>query len=85
MVDVIQELEEYGVRVKVVDPVADERDLWDTYRIKLYKAEEIKNVDATVFAVAHKEFKSMELKDIKKLYNQIWNGYPNTVDEVRQP
>ena len=41
VVDVIKELEEYGINVKVVDPVADKEDLWKTYSIKLYDMEEI--------------------------------------------
>lgn len=80
--DVIKELKEYGVRVKVVDPVAAARDLWDTYRIKLYKAEEIENVDAVVFAVAHKEFQSLKLEDIRKMFNHRWNGYQTALNEI---
>lgn len=82
VVDVIKELEEYGVNVKVVDPVADEEDLWSTYGIKLYNIEDIKDMDAIIFAVPHEEFKTIKLEDIKKLYNQRWNGYSNVMDEV---
>jgi len=82
VVDVIKELEEYGVNVKVVDPVADEEDLWSTYGIKLYNIEDIKDMDAIIFAVPHEEFKTIKLEDIKKLYNQRWNGYSNAIDEV---
>lgn len=82
VVDVIKELEEYGVNVKVVDPVADEEDLWSTYGIKLYNIEDIKDMDAIIFAVPHEEFKTINLEDIKRLYNQRWNGYSNAIDEV---
>jgi UDP-N-acetyl-D-galactosamine dehydrogenase len=33
VVDVIKELQEYGIEVKVVDPVATKEDLWHEYRI----------------------------------------------------
>ncbi|NLM44846.1 MAG: nucleotide sugar dehydrogenase [Clostridiales bacterium] len=82
VVDVIRELEEYGINVKVVDPVADKEDLWKTYGIKLYEMEEIKDVDAVVFAVAHDEFKSIKLKDIKKMYNNRWNNHQELIKEI---
>ena len=82
VVDVIKELEEYGINTNVVDPVADEEDLWSTYGIKLYNIEDIKDMDAIIFAVPHEEFKTIKLEDIKKLYNQRWNGYSNAIDEV---
>ena len=69
VIDVIAELEEYGVNVKVVDPVADAEDLLYSYGITLTEQEDIKDVDAVVFAVAHDEFKSISLTDVKKLYN----------------
>ena len=74
VVDVIDELKEYGVNVKVVDPVADEEDLLHTYGITLNQPEEIKEVDAVIFAVPHEEFKNIDLADVKKLYNSTRNG-----------
>lgn len=68
VVDVIRELEEYGVEVKVVDPIADKEDLWKEYRINPCKIEDIKDMDAIIFAVPHDEFKSIKLEDIKKMY-----------------
>lgn len=73
VVDVIKELEEYGIEVKVVDPVADKEDLWHEYRINLCNTEEIKDMDAVIFAVAHKEFISINLEDIKKMYRATRN------------
>jgi UDP-N-acetyl-D-glucosamine/UDP-N-acetyl-D-galactosamine dehydrogenase len=68
VVDVIKELEEYGVEVKVVDPLADKDDLWNEYRINPCCVEEIKEMDAVIFAVAHEEFKSICLEDVKKMF-----------------
>ncbi|MED2865880.1 nucleotide sugar dehydrogenase [Bacillus thuringiensis] len=69
VVDVIRELEEYGIRVKVVDPVADKDDLWSEYGIKLYDMEEIGGMDAVIFAAPHEEFKSITLKDLKRMFD----------------
>ncbi len=82
VVDVIRELKEYGIDVKVVDPVADKEDLQNTYGIKLHNLEEIDGIDAAVFAVPHKEFQSFELEDIKKMFNQRWNSPQNMTKEI---
>jgi UDP-N-acetyl-D-galactosamine dehydrogenase len=68
VIDVIKELEEYGIEVKVVDPVADKEDLWRLYRINLISIEELKDLDAVIFAVSHDEFKNLNLEDIKRMY-----------------
>lgn len=66
--DIVNELKDYGVRVSVVDPVADSDEAIKEYGIKLQKLEEIKDVDAIVLAVSHKEYKNLDLKELKKLY-----------------
>lgn len=68
VVDVIKELEEYGVEVKVVDPAADKEDLWHEYRINLYEVEDIKEMDAVIFAVPHEEFKAISLEDVVAMF-----------------
>ncbi len=68
VVDIIQELEEYGIIVVVVDPIADNIEVEKEYGIHLEKIEEIEAIDAIIFAVAHSEFKSIELDNIKKMY-----------------
>jgi UDP-N-acetyl-D-galactosamine dehydrogenase len=80
VVDVVKELEEYGVQVKVVDPIADEEDLRRTYGITLLESSEVGEVDAVIFAVAHEEFKRYKLADLKKLYNSRHNAV--YVDEI---
>ncbi|KAF1085961.1 UDP-N-acetyl-D-glucosamine 6-dehydrogenase [Sporotomaculum syntrophicum] len=68
VVDIVRSLEEYGMDVKIVDPIADQEDLWQEYRINVCKIEEVVGMDAVVFAVAHDEFKSLDLKNIKKMF-----------------
>jgi len=75
VVDVIKELEEYGVDVKVVDPAADKEDLWREYRISLSEVEDIKEMDAVIFAVPHEEFKAIKLDDVKAMFGP--SGYVN--------
>jgi UDP-N-acetyl-D-glucosamine/UDP-N-acetyl-D-galactosamine dehydrogenase len=82
VVDVIKELEEYGVEVKVVDPAADKEDLWNEYRITLCDLEEIKGIDAVIFAVPHEEFNSITLEDVKKMFYSYDNIFSEAVKEV---
>lgn len=69
VIDIIKELEEYGVDVLVVDPASDAEEVYNEYGIKLWDIEDIKNIDAVIFAVAHDEFKSLTLENILDLYN----------------
>ena len=82
VVDIIKELEEYGVSVKVVDPVADKKNLKDIYGIELNNSiKEIKDMDAVIFAVPHNEFKSIKLNSIKEMY-KMTNDFSRYMDEV---
>lgn len=69
VVDVINELEEYGIEIIVVDPVADKEDLWHEYKINPVSFEDVKDVDAIICAVSHDEFKDLKLEDYKKIYS----------------
>lgn len=68
VVDVINELQEYGIEVLVVDPVADEEDFRNVYGMNLMKLEDIKEIDAAIFAVPHSEFESIKLNQIRTFY-----------------
>ncbi|MFP3510709.1 nucleotide sugar dehydrogenase [Peribacillus sp. SIMBA_075] len=77
VIDIINELEEYGIDITVVDPIADKEDLWHEYKINLCSVEEVRDMDALIFAVPHNEFKSLNLSEIRKLY---WNHRPVLID-----
>lgn len=82
VVDIINELEEYGVEVKVVDPAADKEDLWNEYQINPSNAEEINGVDAVIFAVPHEEFKQIKLDDVKRMYKSNEGFVSESMNEV---
>jgi UDP-N-acetyl-D-galactosamine dehydrogenase len=82
VVDIINELEEYGIEVKVVDPVADKEGLWHEYRINPSRIDEIIDIDAVIFAVSHEEFKNIKLEDIKKMFKITASSNSDVMDEV---
>ena len=61
VIDVIAELESYGVKVLVFDPVANEKDAREEYGIDLVDFEELKSLDAIVAAVAHDALVEMDV------------------------
>lgn len=70
VIDIINELKEYGINVFVADPIADENEVKREYGIDLTKFENIKNIDAVIVAVGHKEYMELTLESIKKLYEE---------------
>ena len=66
--DIIKRLAEYEIKPIVVDPWASDRDAMREYGVVLTKLEDVKDADCIIVAVAHNEFKSLRLNDIKKLF-----------------
>lgn len=69
VIDIIDELNEYGIDVLVSDPIADEYEVMKEYGIELVNFRDINNIDAVIIAVAHKEYFELNLNELKELYN----------------
>lgn len=69
VIDIINELKEYGIEVLAADPIADSKEVKEEYGFELVKFEEIKEVDAVIVAVGHKEYASLSLESLKELYD----------------
>jgi UDP-N-acetyl-D-galactosamine dehydrogenase len=82
VVDIIRELEEYGMKIKVIDPIASKEDLWREYRLNTYDKEEVSEIDAVIFAVPHEDFKDIKLSDIKRMFRAEINFYSDIDEEV---
>ena len=70
VIDVINELKEYGINTLVNDPQADKKEVFDVYGIELKEDNEITDVDAVILAVPHEEYKGLTLESINSLYNE---------------
>ena len=66
--DIIKELQEYGIQVQVVDPVADSEEVEREYGIALCRLDELQGVDAVIVTVAHNSFMNLKLEEMKALY-----------------
>ncbi|MDN3920452.1 nucleotide sugar dehydrogenase [Roseateles violae] len=64
VIDIIHELQSYGVEVNVTDPQAEAEEAMHEYGVKLLPFEELPRADAIVAAVAHKEYLGLGVEDI---------------------
>jgi UDP-N-acetyl-D-galactosamine dehydrogenase len=63
VIDIIRELESYGVTVHVHDPLADPGEAVHEYGVALEAWEELPRANAIVAAVAHQAFKARPIED----------------------
>jgi len=73
VIDVIDELKEFGCVVHVSDPWADKEEVQREYGLDLIQNLElnIQNYDSVVLAVAHDKFKSIKLNNSKQVVYDI--------------
>lgn len=69
VVDIIAELRDYQVEVLVHDPMADPDEAQEHYGLTLTPLSAIKNVDAVILAVSHREYAEMGLAGLRALGN----------------
>jgi UDP-N-acetyl-D-galactosamine dehydrogenase len=54
--DIISELQEFGAEVLVHDPLADSEEAYHEYKVTLCNEQSLKNLDAIILAVPHREY-----------------------------
>ncbi len=67
VIDIIDELEEYGVSVEVFDPWVNSGEAKKEYGIDLLSRLEEKRYSAVIIAVAHQQYTEMTITDIRNL------------------
>lgn len=69
VIDIYNELQEYGITPIVVDPAADADEAKRLYGISFETMDDVKNMDAVIVAVAHKQFLSLDKAAISGLFH----------------
>ena len=64
VVDIIRELEDYGVNVRVHDPLADPEEARRYYGLELADWDQLGTVDAVILAVLHEDYRNRGLEAI---------------------
>jgi UDP-N-acetyl-D-galactosamine dehydrogenase len=87
IIDVIKELESFGVEVLVHDPIVKVGNAKSTYGIDLTAWEDLPKVDALVFAVSHDYYLEMTIPELTRMIAQkgcfidIQSAFPKKVIE----
>lgn len=81
--ELIDELKDYGVEVVITDPHADPKEVQDTYGLRPVELDELRNLDAVIAAVGHREYRQLTpsqlrgmcrhspvVLDVKAMYQQ---------------
>ena len=69
IIDIYNELKEYGISAVIADPAADAAEAKRLYGIEFVDMNEISNMDAVILAVAHEQFKALKTEQINALYS----------------
>jgi UDP-N-acetyl-D-galactosamine dehydrogenase len=69
VIDIINELKDYGVDVLIHDPLADMGEARQYYKVELQPLDAIKDADAVILAVMHKVYREFGLVGITGLCN----------------
>ena len=83
VVDIIRELEDYGIEVQVCDPIAEPKEAAHQYGVTLVPRSAMRPAVAVIAAVAHAEYRGLKVEeltalmgacpvlvDVKNLYNR---------------
>ena len=70
IIDIVNELGEYGITPVIADPQADADEAKWLYGVEFIDMITIKEMDAIVLAVAHDCFKSLSMSEIDALYGE---------------
>ncbi len=68
VIDIVNELKEYGIDPVIADPQADVAEAKRLYGVEFCDVADIKGMDAVILAVAHKEFSQFKMLDINEFY-----------------
>ena len=68
IIDIYNELREYGITPVIADPAADAGEAKRLYGIDFVPLETIRGMDAVVLAVAHEQFKALTMAELDGLY-----------------
>jgi UDP-N-acetyl-D-galactosamine dehydrogenase len=67
VIDIVDELNDYGANVSVFDPLVNKQHLAEEYKISMISKLEEGRFDAVIIAVAHREFREMGAAAMRRL------------------
>ncbi len=73
IIDIYNELREYGITPIIADPTADVDEAKRLYGIEFVDIDTIKDCDAVILAVAHEQFKFLNFSDFENMFKHNEN------------
>lgn len=68
IIDIVNELKEYGINPVIADPQADSDEAKKLYGVEFVDMKTIKDMDAVILAVAHSEFNNITIGQMDKFF-----------------
>lgn len=79
VIDIINELQEYGVSTIIADPVADKEEAKREYGVDILDLDDVKDIDAVAVCVSHKEFTDMD----KSYYDSLFGAKKKILFDIK--
>lgn len=70
VIDIVNELKEYGIAPVIADPEADADEAKKLYGVEFVDIDTIRYMDAVILAVAHTEFSNFTITDMDKFFGE---------------
>lgn len=70
IIDIVHELQEYGITPVIADPEADADEAKHLYGIEFVDMSMIKDMDAVILAVAHTEFSNFTMDEMDEFFGE---------------
>ncbi len=70
IIDIVNELKEYGINPVIADPEADAGEAKQLYGIEFVDMKTINGMDAVVLAVAHDSFRNLSINDMNGFFGE---------------
>lgn len=68
IVDIIKELNEYGIYPIVVDPIADKREALALYGVEIKEMDKLVKLDALIVATSHDQFRDISIETLNLMF-----------------
>lgn len=68
VIDIVNELKEYGIHPIILDPVGDSEEAKRLYGIEFSNEDEVSELDAVMIAVSHQKFATLDKKRLSQFY-----------------
>ncbi len=80
VVDIIEELNEYGISPMIIDPAADKDEAKREYGLDINDISDAKDIDVLILAVSHTQFANMTLEQIGSHFKNESNDNKVIID-----